>query len=138
MPRKRQAGRAPQADLVPSGAPYGQRQQNEALAAQIARPVPAAAPAAPAVAAPAGQPDVMAAADAAPFQSVGLAGPTDRPGEPLTAGMDMGRGPGSEILNNPASNLSMANDEVGQTLRDLYAQFPYPGIRELIEDHDNA
>lgn len=52
--------------------------------------------------------------------------PTERPNEPLTAGMPTGPGPGPEVL---PSHASTAADE----LRALFLQFPLPELRELIE-----
>jgi hypothetical protein len=54
--------------------------------------------------------------------------PTDRPNEPITAGMPMGAGPGPEGM--PPVPGGGALDE----LRILYMRFPYPELRELIEE----
>lgn len=96
MPRKPRPNRTDllaQPTRVATGQGYGKAQA--AQQAQSAVPLPQQAPA--------GQinmPAVLAQAQA--FQMpTGLAAPTDRPNEPLTAGMDMGAGPGSEILDNP-------------------------------------
>lgn len=58
---------------------------------------------------------------------------TERPGEPLTAGIPSGPGPGPEALNmtgNPD------RDELGA----IYMQFPSEGLRQLLEamDEDDA
>lgn len=59
--------------------------------------------------------------------------PSERPGEPLTAGLVSGPGPGPEALGmsgNPD------RDELGA----IYARFPSEGLRELLEamDEDDA
>lgn len=69
----------------------------------------------------------------APTTIVPLTAPTMRPDEPVTAGSPSGPGPGPD-----GTFGAQPADEVGQVLRDLYRRFPYPGIRELIEDHDGA
>lgn len=58
---------------------------------------------------------------------------SERPGEPLTAGIASGAGPGPEALNmtgNPD------RDELGA----IYMQFPSEGLRQLLEamDEDDA
>jgi hypothetical protein len=78
---------------APTGGRYGAAQELQ----QAQQAVPMAQQA------PAGQPnmqDVLAQAQAFEMP-VGLAAPTERPDEPITAGMDMGPGPGSEILESP-------------------------------------
>ena len=52
--------------------------------------------------------------------------PTDRPQEPLTAGMAQGAGPGPGILQP-------AVDPVVETLRAAIARFPTPGALALLE-----
>lgn len=61
-----------------------------------------------------------------------LDAPTARPGEPLTAGIPLGPGPGPEVLTNPVGG----DDPVLDRLRALYLQFPTEHIRRLIEDYD--
>lgn len=51
-----------------------------------------------------------------------------RPDEPLTAGIDSGPGPGAPLWQ-PRDDDPVANE-----VRALYRQFPYPGIREILED----
>jgi hypothetical protein len=53
--------------------------------------------------------------------------PTERPKEPITAGLDIGPGPGSEVLG-----LSPKTDAVALQLRALYQRFPIPEIAELL------
>lgn len=52
--------------------------------------------------------------------------PTDRPDEPLTAGMPIGAGPGPEVL--PAFG-----DDSLTHLRAIFTRFPDPHLRELLE-----
>lgn len=74
-----------QAPAVPTGLPYGEAQASEQ--AQQQAPV-------------AGDPfaGILAAAQQAEFQPVGLNAPTERPDEPITAGLSRGPGPGPEAL----------------------------------------
>ena len=55
-----------------------------------------------------------------------LNAPTTRPDEPLTAGLDIGEGPGSEVMNVPNRSQSLVD-----TIRYL-AQFDPSGDAELI------
>lgn len=57
--------------------------------------------------------------------------PTDRPGEPITAGLSVGPGAGPESLR-AASQL----DDASIQLRALYAKFPVEELREIIEALD--
>ena len=71
-----------------SGMPYGQGQEmmNQQMSAPMAGPNQAEAPSPLGASLPMLTP---------------LTAPTERPDEPLTAGMDFGAGPGSEVLNLP-------------------------------------
>lgn len=93
---------------APTGLPYGDRQK--LISAQ--RTVPMAPAPAPAPAAPQGPP-----APAAPMPVPGGAGdllrPTERPNEPVTAGLPMGPGPGPEALGPLTQNAG------GSTVRGL-------------------
>ena len=88
---------------VPTGLPYGEA--GELAAAQRQAPLPGAGGSSAPVAAPVGQPAPAGAAgfDFAPAveaargwtpPTLNLGGPTERPGEPLTAGLPVGAGPG--------------------------------------------
>ena len=55
-----------------------------------------------------------------------LSRPTDRPNEPVTAGMPIGPGPGPEVLP------PLGNDNLN-FLRGIYTQFPDEQVRDLIE-----
>lgn len=92
-----------------SGLPYGQGQEtyNQQTSAPMAAAEPA--PAAPAL------PPMMSLNDM-----------TQRPDEPLTAGLDIGEGPGSEVMNVPNRSQSLVD-----TIRYL-TQFDPSGDAELI------
>ena len=92
-----------------SGLPYGQGQEtyNQQTAAPVAAAEPA--PAAPAL------PPMLSLNDM-----------TQRPDEPLTAGLDIGDGPGSEVMNLPNRSQSLVD-----TIRYL-TQFDSSGDAELI------
>lgn len=92
-----------------SGLPYGQGQEtyNQQTAAPMAAAEPA--PAAPTL------PSMLSLND-----------PTQRPDEPLTAGLDIGEGPGSEVMNVPNRSQSLID-----TIRYL-TQFDPSGDAELI------
>lgn len=55
-----------------------------------------------------------------------LMAPTQRPNEPITAGIDIGEGPGSEIMNLPSTK-----EPISITMRKI-AQFDPTGEAELI------
>jgi hypothetical protein len=55
-----------------------------------------------------------------------LMAPTNRPNEPITAGLDIGEGPGSEIMNLPTTT-----EPLSVTMRKI-AQFDPTGEAELI------
>lgn len=92
-----------------SGLPYGQGQ--ETYNQQTAAPMAAAEP-------------VPAAPSLPPMLS--LNDMTQRPDEPLTAGLDIGEGPGSEVMNVPNRSQSLVD-----TIRYL-TQFDSSGDAELI------
>ena len=80
---------------LPTGQPYGQRQATEANLKVV--PISAAGGnGAPPTAHPqsSGFDQAQAHAEAMDFQPVGLDGPSSRPGEPVTAGLPNGAGPG--------------------------------------------
>jgi hypothetical protein len=64
----------------------------------------------------------------------GAAGPLDRPSErpsePITAGMPMGPGPGPEVLGPQFGGPDPVAD-----LRALYLLYPNEDLRRLIEDY---
>lgn len=119
MPRKRNH----QAPRVSTGQSYGAAGQQ--LAAQEIIPLPAAAPP------PRPQP-VTSRTSAAP---AAFMRPSERPDEPVTAGLPIGPGPGPEVLRR-GPQVAMPDDPVDRQLRALYSRYPYEGLRDLIEDLD--
>jgi len=61
-----------------------------------------------------------------------LDAPTQRPGEPVTAGLAVGPGAG------PSLGANTANDDVEAQLRATYARFPTEQLRSLIEMIDDG
>jgi len=108
LSQRTDGGPAQGAKYIP-GLPYGQGQEtyNQQTAAPMAAAQPA--PAAPTL------PPMMSLND-----------PTQRPDEPLTAGLDIGEGPGSEVMNVPNRSQSLID-----TIRYL-TQFDPSGDAELI------
>lgn len=99
---------------VASGQPYGARQ--EQVAAQKAIPLP-------------GAPPVQASPPPpAPGSFGAFTRPTERPNEPLTAGLPVGPGPGTEAL---AGGLNPAGDVEAQLVA-LYRQSPNNDLLRLI------
>jgi hypothetical protein len=107
VPRKRKtlAGGNAQPIVAPSGGPYGSRQALEQ--AQRVAPVAAGSPS-PAPAAPAPLPSALDAAAAHPAPTnIPLSAPTQYPGEPFTAGLDIGPGPGASPQGDPFSDPNL-------------------------------
>lgn len=109
---------------IPKVAPSGQYGEGARLqAAQSA--VPMGAPNAPTAESPQSRP--------MPGMAAGAAGdylrPTERPDQPLTAGIPSGPGVGP----SPAAPLRPGEDVLPQ-LQAYYAAYPSEGLREMIED----
>lgn len=104
------------------GQQYGA--QTAQVAAQQAAPMPGGTPA-PTAPPAAGPPPLGAGmADLPP-----LTGPTTAPDEPLTAGVDFGPGPGSEILGPKVDQITAAT---GNTYADLMRWKPWlPALVQL-------
>ncbi len=83
----------PQAVRAPSGQTYGERQGLES--AQQAQPLPGDPIAA-----------LMSATGTHDGTPTALLGPTQRPDEPVTAGLTTGPGPGPEVLFGPSTKPS--------------------------------
>lgn len=110
-----------QAPTAAKGQGYGVAGQQ--IAAQRAVPLPAAPPVQGAPPAPGGG---AAGPFARPEDTPTLTAPTQRPDEPLEAGMPFGPGPGPQ----PVSQPHMSDTEA--RLRALYAAHPTPELRDLI------
>lgn len=86
-----------------------------------------------------GQKAALAAAEQAvpvadaPESPMPLLRPTERPEEPVTAGVPMGAGPGPEALGGmdvmPGSRADLA-----LRVRAIYARFPNPNLAMLLRD----
>lgn len=74
-------------------------------------------------------PDATGPALPAPGSLVSLDAPSERPDEPLTAGLDIGPGPGSEVLAAPP-----VQDDALFDLRALVAEYgrDYPSLARLV------
>lgn len=68
-----------------------------------------------------------------PGQVTPLDAPTQRPGEPITAGMDIGAGPGREALGPYGGG----GEDVASQLRAIYTRFPNEDLRALLETIDD-
>ena len=107
-------GRVPQ--LQRTGEGYGQNKAvNEQQAAAPISPQGAGAGGGPTAGGPAGPPG---------FGAAGAFSPTQRPGEPLTAGVDAGPGPGRQQTHLPEDPYMLA--------KALYAVAPSPHLERLI------
>jgi len=103
---------------TPTGMKYG---EHKALAdAQAAVPVGAQPTPAPAPA------ETLAAAQAFTPPNLGLGNPTGRPDEGVMTGLDHTPQPPG------------APSDIVILLRGLYAQFPFEGVRELLEDAERG
>jgi hypothetical protein len=106
-----------------TGQPYGVRKQQ--IEAQRAQPLPAAP-----------TPDFASLLQAAeafdPGERLPLDRPTERPDEPLTAGLPIGAGPGPEALD--LSNFPRFTESPLNQLRAIYQRTGSEAIRELIEE----
>ena len=104
---------------VASGQPYGERGAQELAQRAVALPAP---------------PPVRAAeaSQAPPAPVPGSAGrfnrATERPGEPLTAGLPIGAGPGPEVVQRGAN----ANADVEAQLLALYRAAPNNDVLRLL------
>ena len=118
-----------------SGQQYGRRAEQMAAqrAVPVARPATDAAPASPPAAGaapPTGRPAVDGPL---PGQLIGLDAPSQRPGEPITAGLPVGAGPGVEA--NPFASVGSPDDAV-LALRAAYAAYPSEELRAILERID--
>lgn len=107
-------------------------QQYGKATAQMAsqRALPVAPPPGPAVAPPTGgAPGPQMPPGPAPGQVVPLDAPSMRPDEPVTAGLPVGPGAGTEALGPFAGE----GEDVAMQLRAIYSQFPNEDLRSLLE-----
>lgn len=92
-----------------SGMPYGENTMDQQTAAPMA-----------------GKPSVPSMQSMPMEMPTPLMAPSTRPNEPITSGIDIGDGPGSEILNLPNSEPTLAS-----TIRKI-AQFDPTGEAEML------
>ena len=125
-PGKKYPNRTDLGMQVAPGQPFGQAAaQQRALAV-----VPMGAPRTPA---PQASPSPGGGSSWAVPGSLGaLDRETERPNEPLTAGMSIGPGPGPEAL--PSFGMGQPAD----IIRELYRMSPNEELRELLEDNDSG
>lgn len=127
----------PQRVQVPAGQPYGQRQQMEQSQAAVplaggtpTAPPPGAGPPAgaptPAPAPPTDQ-SMLDAATQYDFQPNPLVAPTNRPGEPVTAGLATGPGPGPDAMGGTSPQQA-----------DVQAWRPYLPSLEYLASQPNS
>ena len=102
-----------------TGGTYGQRAELMDIASGA--PMPQA---------PASIPTMVGPNQISPqIPSVGIFEPTNRPEEPLTAGLPVGEGPGPEVLNTPVTEP----DQLSVLARAMFAANPTPQLRRVIE-----
>ena len=122
---------------VPMAAATGQQygKAGEQMAAQRAMPVSRPATDAVPSAGPSmgGAPRPTAPPGPLPGGLTPLDAPTQRPGEPLTAGLPVGPGTGPEA--NPFSQVGSADDAV-LAIRAAYAAYPSEELRMVLERID--
>lgn len=109
---------------VASGLPYGERQALEAAQRQVPLPgapsvVPVSAPVPP-------RPQGPTPGSLGAFNR-----PTEFPNEPLTAGLDIGPGPGSEAVTRGVALTE--NDTLAAKLRGLYSVYPNRDVLALLD-----
>lgn len=136
-PRKTRSGAPAQPSTPVADQTYGAGVEQQALARTMPTPnnaavTPAAPPATAGTASAPAPVDQAAALQAALQAAQGLRGqagvlsmPTQNPGEPVTAGLSIGPGPGPEALMRPMANAT------GETLRRLSIDTGDPYWAEL-------
>lgn len=77
---------------------------------------------------PTGQPSAPQPPAAQPGGLGQLTAPTDRPGEPVTAGLASGPGPGPEALGQPP----LQQDPTVGLLKGLLSAYPNPDLQALL------
>lgn len=111
-----------------TGLPYGEHKA--LIQAQQAVPLQSAATPAPS----ATPPVVGAGSPALPGQQ-DFTRATERPAEPVTAGLPIGAGPGPEVLQ---ANTQPSADIIGAQLRAIYAQYPNNDLLRVLQLHDQS
>ena len=115
-----------------SGGQYGELKALEDAQKVIPLPTANAQPSAPQGAAPA---QMAAPAPVVAPGDINFEGPTQRPSEPVTAGLPVGPGPGPEVLNLPTTSAT----DPSIVLRSIYQNVPQAqnnDVLRLIEAMD--
>lgn len=81
--------------------------------------------------APSAAPQAASGGGAGPSLPTGFGEPTQRPGEPITAGADTGPGPGMAALGLPDPN-----EDLRARLWAAYQAYPNEDLREILEAMD--
>lgn len=108
MPRKQKRDPQTQPARAPQGQPYGEAKAQ--IDAQQQIPLPQPQQGAPQAAGPSG----AAAANGVPYQPVPLFDPTERPDEPITAGLPFGPGAGPPQKPSPLWEAAAALNQVDE------------------------
>jgi len=67
-----------------------------------------------------------------------LGAPTERPEEPLTAGMSFGPGPGPEVLSTRYTPAMGSRQDIRERVRTIAAMYPNPNLLALLEILDST
>lgn len=112
---------------------YGQMKAQ--LDAQRVAPMAGTAPMPPA--APTGTPDQGAAPSAPAYQGGAFNAPSSRPNEPVTAGVDIGPGPGSSALNFQPVQQGQGTGAMTSLLQQFAATDPSGVLGQLLTAAQN-
>lgn len=69
-----------------------------------------------------------------PGQVSDLLGPTERPNEPITAGMNFGDGPSSAVFGPSVRPSPGSNQDLAEQLRAIASLYPNPALLQLVMD----
>lgn len=69
-----------------------------------------------------------------PGQVADLTAPTQRPNEPITAGMDFGPGPTSAIFGPTSRPAPGSNRDLAERVRAVASLYPNPALLQLLSD----
>lgn len=76
-------------------------------------------------------PQVTQAPTPMPGQITDLTGMTERPNEPLTAGMNFGPGPSAAMFGQPLNPEPGSNQALAEQVRAIAALYPNPSLLQL-------
>ena len=69
-----------------------------------------------------------------PGQVSDLTGPTQRPNEPMSAGMNFGPGPSSAVFGDALFSQAGSNKALAEQIRAIAAMYPNPALLQLAMD----